>query len=290
MTKAAHRIYLSILVAIVFISLITLIYNGMSYYKLGTEERVYHPEHSTLKPSGLIGHGLGIVGTLFIITGVSIYMARKRYRFLSRVGLLKHWLEFHIFLCTLGPILVLFHTSYKFGGLVAISFWSMVAVFLSGIIGRFIYLQIPHTIEGRELSLNEVSELKTDVTEVLKNSYKLDEATYTILVDLIKKKTGLYHKNVFGRYIRNYFRDLNTIRRVKSLLKDDNDLTRTEKKMITGLIKDDVKLNQKIERLDTMQSMFKYWHVIHSPFALVMLVIMVIHVAVTIVFGYRWIF
>jgi hypothetical protein len=290
MTKAAHRIYLSILVAIVFISLITLIYNGMSYYKLGTEERVYHPEHSTLKPSGLIGHGLGIVGTLFIITGVSIYMARKRYRFLSRVGLLKHWLEFHIFLCTLGPILVLFHTSYKFGGLVAISFWSMVAVFLSGIIGRFIYLQIPHTIEGRELSLNEVREMKTDVTVVLKNSYKLDEATYTILVDLIKKKTGLYHNNVFGRYIRNYFRDINTIRRVKSLLKDDNDLTRTEKKMITGLIKDDVKLNQKIERLDTMQSMFKYWHVIHSPFALVMLVIMVIHVAVTIVFGYRWIF
>jgi hypothetical protein len=290
MTKTAHRIYISILVAIVFISLITLIYNGMSYYKLGTEERVYHPEHSILKPSGLIGHGLGIIGTLFIVTGVSIYMARKRYRFLSRVGLLKHWLEFHIFLCTLGPILVLFHTSYKFGGLVAISFWSMVAVFLSGIIGRFIYLQIPHTIEGRELSLNEVREMKTDVTEILKNSYILDEATNTILADLIKKKTGLYHKNVFSRYIRNYFRDLNIIRRVKSLLKEDNELTRTEKKMITGLIKDDVKLNQKIERLDTMQSMFKYWHVIHSPFALVMLIIMVIHVAVTIVFGYRWIF
>ena len=88
-------------------------------------------------------------------------MARKRYRILSRIGLLKHWLEFHIFLCTLGPILVLFHTAFKFGGLVAISFWSMVAVFLSGIIGRFIYLQIPRTIEGRELSLNEVRDMKT---------------------------------------------------------------------------------------------------------------------------------
>ena len=70
---------------------------------------------------------------------------------------------FHIFLCTLGPILVLFHTSYKFGGLVVISFWSMVAVFLSGIIGRFIYIQIPRTIEGRELSLNEIREMKSDV-------------------------------------------------------------------------------------------------------------------------------
>jgi hypothetical protein len=76
-----------------------------------------------------------------------------------RLGKLENWLEFHIFLCALGPIMVLFHTAYKFGGIVAVSFWSMVAVFLSGIIGRFIYLQIPRSIEGRELSLNDVKDL-----------------------------------------------------------------------------------------------------------------------------------
>jgi len=289
MTKTAHVIFLSLLVAIVFITLIILIYNGMSYYGLSLAERVYHPDHSLLRPSGLIGHGIGIAGTLFIIIGVSSYMARKRYRFLSRIGILKHWLEFHIFLCTLGPILVLFHTSYKFGGLVAVSFWSMVAVFLSGIIGRFIYLQIPHTIEGRELSLNEVREMKTDVALVLRNSYKLDDETYNLLVDSIKKKVGLYRKNAIVRYIGNYLRDRKTLLTVSRLLKY-SELPGTEKKMILGLIKDDINLNQKIERLDTMQNMFKYWHVIHSPFALVMLVIMLIHVSVTIVFGYRWIF
>ena len=89
MTKTSHRIYLAILVAIVFIAIITLIYNGISYYSLGTEERVYHPDHAMLKPSGIIGHGIGIVGTLLIIIGVSSYMARKRYRFLSRMGILK---------------------------------------------------------------------------------------------------------------------------------------------------------------------------------------------------------
>jgi len=132
-------------------------------------------------------------------------MARKRYRFLLRIGILKHWLEFHIFLCTLGPILVLFHTSYKFGGLVAVSFWSMVAVFLSGIIGRFIYLQIPHTIEGRELSLNEVREMKTDVADVLKNSYNLDEETYKLLVKSIKQKVGLYHKKRYCSLFKKLF-------------------------------------------------------------------------------------
>lgn len=289
MTKTSHRIYLSILVIIVVVALITLIYNGISYYSLSTENRVYHPDHSILKPSGLVGHGLGIVGTLFIITGVSSYMARKRYRSLGRIGVLKHWLEFHIFLCTLGPILVLFHTAYKFGGLVAVSFWSMVAVFMSGIIGRFIYLQIPHTIEGRELSLNEVRGMRTDVALVLKNSYDLHEETYNLLVDTLKKKAGLYKNNFIVRYINNYFRDKQTIRNVRDLLKQ-NQLPGKESKMILGLIKDDIRINQKIERLDTMQNMFKYWHVIHSPFALIMLVIMAIHVAVTIVFGYRWIF
>ena len=56
------------------------------------------------------------------------------------------------------------------------------------------------------------------------------------------------------------------------------------------LVKDDISMKRKIGRLDLMQNLFKYWHVAHLPFALVMLIVMVIHVAVTIVFGYRWIF
>jgi hypothetical protein len=289
MSKFGHKIFLILLVGIVFITFITLFYKGISYYRIGLEERVYHPDHALLKPSGILGHGLGIIGSLFIIIGVGSYMARKRYRFLSRMGLLKHWLEFHIFLCTLGPIMVLFHTSYKFGGLVAVSFWSMVAVFLSGVIGRFIYIQIPRSIEGRELSLNEVREMKSDIAGIIKNSYNLDEESYNIIDDSIKKKVELYHNNAFVRLIRKYFDDRKSVRSVKNLLKR-NKLPTTEYKKILSLVKNDIMLNRKIERLDTMQNLFKYWHVAHLPFALVMLIIMIIHVAVTLVFGYRWIF
>jgi preprotein translocase subunit Sec61beta len=183
MSKAAHKVSIGILVAIVLITFFILFYRGISYYRISLEERFYHPDHNLLKPSGILGHGMGILGTLLILIGVFTYMARKRYRFLSRLGLLKYWLEFHIFLCTLGPILVLFHTALKFGGLVAISFWSMVAVFFSGIIGRFIYIQIPRTIEGRELSLNEVREMKTDVAGIVRNTYNLDEESHNIIAD-----------------------------------------------------------------------------------------------------------
>src|SRR5512133_750443 len=99
MSITAHRIYIGTFIFIVLVTVVLLISHGFSYYNSGIEERVFHPDHVKLKPSGILGHGMGIGGSLLIIIGVSSYMARKRYRILSRSGLLKHWLEFHIFLC-----------------------------------------------------------------------------------------------------------------------------------------------------------------------------------------------
>ena len=248
-----------------------------------------NPDHALLKPSGLWGHGMGIIGSLFMILGVSMYMARKRYRIFSRIGILKHWLEFHIFLCTLGPILVLYHTSFKFGGIVAISFWSMVAVFLSGVIGRFIYIQIPRSIEGRELSLNEIKDMKGNIGDTLTNSIQMDKESYNIIVDSLKGKSGLYNSNILVRTYKKYIADLNSLKMIKEVIKRNN-LPKLQRKQVLQLVKHEISINRRIDRLVTMQNLFKYWHVAHLPFALVMLVIMVIHVAVTLVFGYRWIF
>jgi hypothetical protein len=289
MTRTSHKVYIGFLSAIVVFAFITISIYGYSYYKLPVEERVYNPDHGLFKPSGIFGHGYGILGSLFMISGMLLYMARKRFRSLSRLGLLKHWLEFHIFLCTLGPLLVLFHTAFKFGGLVAISFWSMVAVFLSGVIGRFIYLQIPRSIEGRELSLNEIRDMKGDVAGVLKASYNLDEESFNKIAESVKKKTGVYYKSAIVRYFKNRSDDRKSVRMVKKVLKN-NKLHGTEYRKILKLVEDEITINRRIERLDTMQNLFKYWHVAHLPFALVMLIVMLIHVAVTIVFGYKWIF
>ena len=80
MSNLAHKLFISVLVIIVFFTLITISYRGISYYRLPVEERFYHPDHNMLKPSGILGHGMGIFGSLFIITGVSAYMIRKRLR------------------------------------------------------------------------------------------------------------------------------------------------------------------------------------------------------------------
>ena len=289
MTKLVHRLYIGTFIVFVLITLVFLINNGSSYYKVNIEERFYHPGHALLKPSGIVGHGIGIAGSLCLIVGMGTYMVRKRYRALSRLGILKHWLEFHIFLCTLGPLLVIFHTSFKIGGLVAVSFWSMVFVFLSGIVGRFIYIQIPHSIEGRELSLKEVQEMKSDIAGIIRESHNLDEESYNILSESLKNRFEIYHKNLFVRLIKKYSTSRKKIRAVRLALRKTG-IPKNEYNRILSLVINDIRLNRRIEQLGTMQNLFKYWHVIHLPFALVMLIIMFIHVGIAILFGYRWIF
>jgi hypothetical protein len=284
-----NKFYIGLLTLFILVVIVILTRMGYSYYNLPIEERFFNPDHVLLKPGGIWGHGMGIIGTLFIILGILLYMVRKRMRSMARLGQLKYWLEFHIFLCTLGPVLVLYHTSFKFGGLVAISFWSMVAVFLSGIVGRFIYLQIPRSIEGRELSLSEVRDMKSNIGTILSGSYKMDEESANVIIESTRKKVELYQKNLFVRTYTRSMNDRMAIRRVKSVMKS-NHLTRKESSKILKLVKHEISLNRRIDRLLTMQKLFRYWHVAHFPFAIVMLLIMAIHVAVTVVLGYRWIF
>jgi hypothetical protein len=289
MSKIAHIIYILILSIIVLTAFITITYTGYNYYTLGLEDRFFHPDHVILKPSGLWGHGLGIAGSLLMIVGVSAYMVRKRARAFTRLGVLKHWLEFHIFLCSLGPLLVLFHTSFKFGGLVAISFWSMVAVFISGIIGRFIYIQIPRTIEGRELNLNEVREMKNNIVYKIRELASPDSEGYRLIADSLRTGAEPDNHNFLAKSIRKYLDDRKSLRNLKTALMR-NKFTKSQQKEVLHLVKSDISLNRRIERLVIMQNLFKYWHVAHLPFAIVMLFFMIIHVAVTIAFGYRWIF
>lgn len=289
MLVKVHRIYISTLISIIVFVTMILAVKGFPYYSTSLEERFYHPDHSLFKPSGLFGHGLGIIGSFLIVVGVFSYMARKRYRFLSRFGRLKYWLEFHIFLCVLGPIMILFHTAFKFGGIVSISFWSMVIVVASGVIGRYIYLQIPRTMEGREMSLNEVRQTMGNVNVTIKNRYKLSEESYGAILRYTQSNSVYRSGNMVVRVVKRYFVNFKRIHGLKKTLRN-NRLSGASIKGIIRLIKQEISLNNKLQRLQSMQQLFKYWHIIHLPFALIMLVIMIIHVGITLAFGARWIF
>ncbi|MEP0861481.1 MAG: hypothetical protein HRF52_08595 [Ignavibacterium sp.] len=291
MNKTLHRIYIGLFFLIGISVTVLLAVNGYSYYTTSVEERFFHPQHNLIKPSGYLGHGFGIIGSLMMILGVSIYMIRKRSRRLFNLGYLKHWLELHIFLCTVGPILVLYHTAFKFGGIVSVSFWSMVLVVLSGAVGRFIYIQIPRTIQGRELDITELMKMRNEMSDRLSSEIIFDKS----LLDEFSILTS-----------PERYKDFNLVNSISFFIKDAIRIRRFKRKLITHLkkagiskfrfkelkrlVEAEIILTRRIGLLRTMQKFFRYWHIAHLPFAIIMFIIMIVHIIVTIIFGYKWIF
>jgi len=280
MNKLTHNIYIGTMALGVLVTTYYLASTGYSYYALPLEERFYHPNYAWFKPSGVMGQGLGILGTFLITFGVAIYIARKRYGFLAKLIRLKYLLEFHIFLCILGPILIVFHTTFKFGGIISIAFWSMVAVVLSGVIGRYIYIQIPRSIEGRELSIQDIHDKRNGYEKEFRNNHSLSEEIVTLILS-----NNQEHK--WG--LKTYFLNRSKIGVLKKSLRNSS-LSSIECKGIIKMAREEMALASKIGRLQQMQKLFKYWHVIHMPFAIIMLVIVLIHVGVSLTLGYKWIF
>ncbi len=293
MSKTGHRLYVAFFFLIGILVIYLLSQKGYSYYSLPLAERpLDETNHELLKSGGVVGHGYGIIGTLMIIVGVLVYMLRKRSSKYFSFGVLKYWLELHIFLCTVGPILVLFHTAFKFGGIVAISFWSMVIVVLSGFVGRYLYLQIPRTISGSEMSINEIEDLDAQLSKRLENEFNLDKETLSHLliiqseaINSIKSGQKGWKTLVNGFLIRHA-----KLRSVRKELKHIKGLNIKMKIEIVSLIKSKIVLSQRIRLLKVMHRFFHYWHVFHLPFAISMFAIMLIHVAIAITFGAHWIF
>ena len=291
MNKTLHQIYVASFILISVMVTFFLAYNGYHYYSTPLDQRFFLPQNNMLKPSGIIGHGLGIIGSLMMIVGVGVYMIRKRVRAFFGLGYLKNWLEFHIFLCTLGPILVLYHTAFKFGGIVAVSFWSMTAVVLSGVVGRFIYVQIPRSIKGQVIELKDLEEINSGFNERLIKDFKVDK----VLIDKLEEHSRLdRHTRItslksIGILMGSYFHIKTILKNLKRELKKNN-RRKDEVKEILQTAKSKLIMSRRIGMLQTMQKFFRYWHIVHLPFAIAMFVIMFVHIAVTIVFGYRWIF
>lgn len=289
MTRTQHKIYLGIFFLIGILAFLSLAWYGFDYYTTSLEERFFAQSHSSLKPSGSIGHGLGILGSLMMLTGVGVYIVRKRIRRFGRIGSLKYWLEFHIFLCSVGPMLVLFHTAFKFGGIVAVSFWSMVAVVLSGVIGRYIYIQIPRSISGNELSINEIRLMDEELAEKLKGKTNLSENLRFEINNFNLANYVKQNRNILTVMFKGYTVTNRLLRNVKKELSQKAAASDVRKEIIK-LTKSKLALDRKILLLRSMQNIFRYWHIFHLPFAIIMLIIMLVHVGVTLAFGYTWIF
>lgn len=263
---------------------------GLDFYLLPLDQRAYSDLAPLFAPTGLAGQGFGIVGATLVFVGVAGYTARKRLRFLARFGALKHWLQVHIFLCTLGPFLVLLHTTFKFGGIVSIAFWSMAVVVASGVFGRYVYVRIPKTINGRFLSLEAVADKVRDLTQDIADRTGVAAAELEALLAPTAPATA--SAGLVGALVLAFHEDLRQRRQLRGVRRflHGRGVPRELRGTVLDLAKEQRRLRQQALMLRPFQRLFRYWHVVHLPLATVMFVVVCVHVTVSVLFGYTWIF
>ena len=255
---------------------------GLDYYRLPLQERPWSPDHALFKPTGLVGNRLAVVGTAMIAFGVGSYVTRKRWGRLQGLGRLRHWLSFHIFLCTLGPFLILLHTSFKVGGLVSIAFWSMVLVVASGVVGRYVYVRIPKTLSGQFRTMQELEAERAALLATIEAS-GLSAEQQALVLEEPPRPRGLLHALALGLDLAGY--------RHRRRLRDA--LARAG--LDAGAQADVFALDRRYRRLAHQRALllpfgrlFRYWHTFHLPLAIVMALILLVHIAVAVAFGYGW--
>lgn len=109
-------------------------------------------------PRSNFGFYLGVVGSLMMLALLT-YPLRKHVHFMHRWGALKYWFRWHMILGIVGPLFILFHSTFHLRSVNAtIALVSMLVVVLSGVIGRFVYTKIHYGLYGSRASLERVQQ------------------------------------------------------------------------------------------------------------------------------------
>lgn len=265
-----------------FVFLGALAWRGRGYYSLPLVERPRHPLHWELKPGGEIGRLYGVAG-LSTMTAMLGYSLRKRIRPLRRLGRLSGWLDFHIWCGIVGPLLIVLHSALKVGGLIAIAFWSMVAVALSGIVGRFLYAQIPRTAAGDQLSLDEAQALDAALAGRLREQMGIRE---TALAGLMSDRSASSARSVVGALGSLALEPLRFRRRLRRFRRAHPDLPRATVARLGRVAGQRALLQRRLALWHRLHELFHYWHVAHKPFAILMYLFAMVHVGIAWATGY----
>lgn len=297
-TETGHRRRLQAGYAVGAALLLALTIYGVDYYLLDMLQRPFSPKHPFLRPSGSFGLWLGILGTVMFF-GIFLYPIRKRWEWLRRKGNTRHWLDFHVLLGLTAPLIVAFHSSFKFRGIAGMAFWIMSAVALSGIAGRYLYGQIPRSLTAAELSLKESQDLLSHWGQQLTAQRVIPSQALASFLSLpgadeVRNEPML---RAFTSMLALDFRRATGIARLRR-----EACSKIGKLLTLGgyLVTRNVELERVIETaqkqaahskrilfLSRSQQVFHLWHVVHKPFSYSFLVLACLHIVVVILFGVR---
>jgi len=265
---------------------------GLPYYMEPRANQVRDPLHVWLKPSGWLGQGAGVLA-LAIFLFLWLYPLRKKFRWLAFTGSIAKWLDVHS-LAALGlPLLVAMHAAWRFGGVIGLGFWSMMAVWASGIVGRYLYSRIPRSQVGVELTIEEIGAQRQALLEEIAQRSGLDVAAIEAALDADPSPTkGLGLWQTFRRMVSDDLRRRRAAKKLRREIERRQPRRRREQatalRELVRLANREMALTQQSRMLGATHNILRFWHVAHRPLAITALAAVIVHVAVVVSLGATW--
>lgn len=286
-----RKIIISLYIVVILFALLIGVQQS-NYYTTPLTSRHTLPMHELLKPSGKIGHGLGIAGTL-LMTMTLLYSLRKRYEFKERLGSLRAWLDFHMFVGITGPILILWHSTFKFNGLIATtSFVVMVIIVISGIIGRYLYGQVPYRLNGYVKCLHDLEKTNEELNEKI----KLNPSQYEEILDRFRRVLPQEEDKeqnsfkLFWLVVRSDWQRKWICNKLKRNIAQCDLMDKKYLPDILQFLEKKVQLMRRVAIHDIAQKVLNSWRFFHKKLSWLLLITAVLHLTVTIILGFRWVF
>jgi hypothetical protein len=292
-----HRARLYALYVFAIATNLAIFFYGFDYYKLASVDRPFSPKHHILRPSGPIGLYLGFAGVALFV-GIFLYPIRKHWQWLSTKGSTRHWLDIHVLMGLTAPFIVAFHSTLKFKGIAGVAFWMMFAVSTSGVVGRYLYAQIPRKVTTAELSMKELQELRENLAQQLAAQNLLPAADLHVLLRLpdanrvsrLPIVVALVYMMILdvirmfrvARLRRHALSVGGSFRTLAGFLPTRN---RELEKAIRAAA-EEAALSKRVLFLSRSQKVFHLWHVVHKPFSYAFAVLALLHIALQFVLGY----
>ena len=296
-SERRHRVRLYVLYAVAITVNLAIFFYGFDYYRLSALDRPFSPKHHLLRPSGPIGLYLGFFGVALFV-GIFLYPIRKHWPWLATVGNTRHWLDIHILMGLTAPAIIAFHSTLKFKGIAGMAFWIMFAVSASGVVGRYLYGQIPRKVTTAELSLQELQAVQAQLAQQLAAQNLLPEADLRALLRLPDSER-VKRLPIVVAIVYMMILDLLRIFRVarlrrhalrgRSLVSSLGGFSAARNREVEKAIRaaaEEATLSKRVLFLSRSQKVFHLWHVVHKPFSYTFAVLALIHIGLQFVLGY----
>ncbi len=244
-----------------------------------------------MNPEEGLGYWLGIIGGSLMLL-LLLYPAGKKSQLLRRLGLVKHWFRVHMIIGLVGPLLVLYHCNFSVDAMNSkVALYSMLAVAISGIIGKHFYTRIHRGLYGKRAGIEE---LREEITDALDNSHGLaailpkfinelhcvseellgDQFTRSISLRKCLSWTIKYYV-VRARLYFLIHRELRARAMISETLQAN---TRNLRKTANNYAAKQVGLMRQVAQLSLYERLFSLWHIFHMPLFLVLVISALVHV------------